>query len=87
MAYAAGLIKRKDNNMPIILDQSVQDALQAANIGDVIKPTYFSDTLTGNGKGSRGLLNENMNPVNINGDLSTYLPLMSANKKTDKNCC
>lgn len=71
--------------MPIILDQSVQDALQATNLADVIKPTYFSDTLTGNGSGSRGLLNENMNPVNINGDLTTYLQLMSANKMTDKN--
>ena len=71
--------------MPIILDQSVQDALQATSLADVIKPTYFSDTLTGNGSGSRGLLNENMNPVNINGDLTTYLQLMSANKMTDKN--
>ena len=71
--------------MPIILDQSVQDALQATILADVIKPTYFSDTLTGNGSGSRGLLNENMNPVNINGDLTTYLQLMSANKMTDKN--
>lgn len=71
--------------MPIILDQSVQDALQATSLADVIKPTYFSDTLTGNGSGSRGLLNENMNPVNINGDLTTYLQLMSANKITDKN--
>lgn len=71
--------------MPIILDQSVQDALQATSLADIIKPTYFSDTLTGNGSGSRGLLNENMNPVNINGDLTTYLQLMSANKMTDKN--
>ena len=71
--------------MPIILDQSVQNALQATSLADVIKPTYFSDTLTGNGSGSRGLLNENMNPVNINGDLTTYLQLMSANKMTDKN--
>lgn len=71
--------------MPIILDQSVQNALQATSLADVIKPTYFSDTLTGNGSGSRGLLNENMNPVNINGDLATYLQLMSANKMTDKN--
>lgn len=71
--------------MPIILDQSVQDTLQATSLADVIKPTYFSDTLTGNGSGSRGLLNENMNPVNINGDLTTYLQLMSANKMTDKN--
>lgn len=71
--------------MPIILDQSVQDALQATSLADVIKPTYFSDTLTGNGSGSRGLLNENINPVNINGDLTTYLQLMSANKMTDKN--
>lgn len=71
--------------MPIILDQSVQDALQATSLADVIKPTYFSDTLTGNGSGSRGFLNENMNPVNINGDLTTYLQLMSANKMTDKN--
>lgn len=71
--------------MPIILDQSVQNALQATSLADVIKPTYFSDTLTGNRSGSRGLLNENMNPVNINGDLTTYLQLMSANKMTDKN--
>lgn len=71
--------------MPIILDQSVQDALQATSLADVIKPTYFSDTLTGNGSGSRGLLNENMNPVNINGNLTTYLQLMSSNKMTDKN--
>ena len=71
--------------MPIILDQNVQDALQATSLADVIKPTYFSDTLTGNGSGSRGLLNANMNPVNINGDLTTYLQLMSANKMKDKN--